>query len=80
MSYIRLFAVGMASVAIAQSFNAMAGGLLKGFALPANPRIGCRPWTESGHGSAQRRGSRRASQSVGISDNSGWRNRLISTV
>ena len=35
MSYIRLFAVGMASVAIAQSFNAMAGGLLKGFALPA---------------------------------------------
>ena len=35
MSYIRLFAVGMASVAIAQSFNAMASGLLKGFALPA---------------------------------------------
>jgi len=35
MSYIRLFAVGMASIAIAQSFNAMAGGMLKGFALPA---------------------------------------------
>ena len=35
MSYIRLFAVGMASVAIAQSFNAMAAGMLKGFALPA---------------------------------------------
>lgn len=35
MSYIRLFAVGMASVAIAQSFNAMASGMLKGFALPA---------------------------------------------
>ena len=35
MSYIRLFAVGLASVAIAQSFNAMASGMLKGFALPA---------------------------------------------
>ena len=35
MSYIRLFAVGMASVAIAQSFNEMASGLLKGWALPA---------------------------------------------
>lgn len=35
MSYIRLFAVGMASVAIAQSFNDMAAGLLHGFALPA---------------------------------------------
>ncbi len=35
MSYIRLFAVGMASLAIAQSFNGMAGSLLHGFALPA---------------------------------------------
>ena len=35
MSYIRLFAVGMASLAIAQSFNGMASGLLKGWALPA---------------------------------------------
>ncbi|NCB02526.1 MAG: ATPase, partial [Spirochaetia bacterium] len=35
ISYIRLFAVGMASLAIAQSFNNMAGGLLTGFALPA---------------------------------------------
>ena len=35
MSYIRLFAVGMASLAIADSFNSMAGGLLSGFALPA---------------------------------------------
>ncbi|WP_320129292.1 ATPase [uncultured Sphaerochaeta sp.] len=32
MSYIRLFAVGMASVAIAQSFNSMAGGMMTGFA------------------------------------------------
>ncbi len=35
MSYIRLFAVGMASLAIAQSFNGMADSLLHGFALPA---------------------------------------------
>lgn len=35
MSYIRLFAVGMASLAIAQSFNGMAEGMLSGFALPA---------------------------------------------
>ena len=35
ISYIRLFAVGMASLAIAQSFNSMASGLLEGFALPA---------------------------------------------
>ena len=35
MSYIRLFAVGMASLAIAQSFNDMASGMLKGFAFPA---------------------------------------------
>lgn len=35
MSYIRLFAVGMASVAIAQSFNSMASGMLSGWALPA---------------------------------------------
>lgn len=34
MSYIRLFAVGMASLAIAQSFNGMAVGLLGGFTLP----------------------------------------------
>ena len=34
MSYIRLFAVGLASLAIAQSFNGMAEGLLGGFALP----------------------------------------------
>ena len=32
MSYIRLFAVGMASLAIAQSFNNMGGGLMGGFA------------------------------------------------
>lgn len=35
MSYIRLFAVGMASVAIAQSFNDMASGLMHGYMLPA---------------------------------------------
>lgn len=35
ISYIRLFAVGMASLAIAQSFNSMASPMLKGFALPA---------------------------------------------
>lgn len=35
MSYIRLFAVGMASVAIAQSFNAMASGMLSGAAMVA---------------------------------------------
>ncbi|MFA7672157.1 MAG: ATPase, partial [Sphaerochaetaceae bacterium] len=35
ISYIRLFAVGMASLAIAQSFNSMASGMLKGFAIPA---------------------------------------------
>lgn len=35
MSYIRLFAVGMASLAIAQSFNEMASPMLHGFALPA---------------------------------------------
>lgn len=35
MSYIRLFAVGMASLAVAQSFNSMAADLLHGFALPA---------------------------------------------
>ncbi len=35
ISYIRLFAVGMASLAIAQSFNTMADGFLSGFALPA---------------------------------------------
>ena len=34
MSYIRLFAVGMASLSIAQSFNNMASGLLKDWALP----------------------------------------------
>ena len=32
MSYIRLFAVGMASLAIAQSFNSMGGGMMGGFA------------------------------------------------
>lgn len=35
ISYIRLFAVGMASVAIASSFNQIAAPMLKGFALPA---------------------------------------------
>lgn len=35
ISYIRLFAVGMASLAISQSFNSMASGMLSGFALPA---------------------------------------------
>lgn len=34
MSYIRLFAVGLASLAIAQSFNGMAEGMLSGFMLP----------------------------------------------
>ena len=34
MSYIRLFAVGMASLAIAQSFNGMGGGMLTGFMMP----------------------------------------------
>ena len=35
MSYIRLFAVGMASLAIAESFNEMASPMLGGLALPA---------------------------------------------
>ncbi len=35
ISYIRLFAVGMATVAIASSFNGIAAPLMKGFALPA---------------------------------------------
>lgn len=35
MSYIRLFAVGMASLAIAESFNDMAAPMLGGMALPA---------------------------------------------
>ena len=35
ISYIRLFAVGMASLAIAQSFNSMASGLMQGLAIPA---------------------------------------------
>ena len=35
MSYIRLFAVGMASLAIAQSFNGMASSMLRGWAMPA---------------------------------------------
>ncbi len=39
ISYIRLFAVGMASLAIAQSFNSMASPMLKGFALPAGVLI-----------------------------------------
>ncbi len=39
MSYIRLFAVGMASLAIAQSFNGMASSMLKGWALPAGMLI-----------------------------------------
>ena len=39
MSYIRLFAVGMASLAIAQSFNGMASPMLKGWAFPAGMLI-----------------------------------------
>lgn len=39
MSYIRLFAVGMASLAIAQSFNGMASPMLKGLAFPAGMLI-----------------------------------------
>ncbi|MDD2231956.1 MAG: V-type ATPase 116kDa subunit family protein [Sphaerochaetaceae bacterium] len=39
MSYIRLFAVGMASVEIAKSFNSMASGMLSGFAIPAGVLI-----------------------------------------
>jgi len=35
ISYIRLFAVGMASLAIAQSFNSMASMMMHGFAIPA---------------------------------------------
>jgi len=35
ISYIRLFAVGMASVAIASSFNNIAAPMMKGFAFPA---------------------------------------------
>lgn len=34
MSYIRLFAVGMASLAIAESFNNMAGGMMSGAGIP----------------------------------------------
>ena len=34
MSYIRLFAVGLASLAIAQSFNGMAEGVMSGFTIP----------------------------------------------
>ncbi|MBR6348638.1 MAG: ATPase, partial [Spirochaetales bacterium] len=39
MSYIRLFAVGMASLAIAQSFNGMASPMLRGWAFPAGVLI-----------------------------------------
>ena len=39
MSYIRLFAVGMASLAIAQSFDGMASSMLKGWAFPAGMLI-----------------------------------------
>lgn len=39
MSYIRLFAVGMASLAIAQSFNGMASSMLRGWAFPAGMLI-----------------------------------------
>lgn len=39
MSYIRLFAVGMASVEIAKSFNSMASGMLRGWALPAGALV-----------------------------------------
>ena len=39
MSYIRLFAVGMASLAIAQSFNDMASGMLSSFAFPVGIAI-----------------------------------------
>ena len=39
MSYIRLFAVGMASLAIAQSFNGMAEGMLSGALLPVGIAI-----------------------------------------
>lgn len=39
MSYIRLFAVGMASVEIAKSFNSMASSMLNGLALPAGVLI-----------------------------------------
>ena len=35
ISYIRLFAVGMASLAIAQSFNSLGSSLLSGIAIPA---------------------------------------------
>ncbi len=34
MSYIRLFAVGLASLAIAQSFNGMAEGMMSGITIP----------------------------------------------
>ncbi len=39
MSYIRLFAVGMASLAIAQSFNGMAEGMLSGALFPVGLAI-----------------------------------------
>jgi V/A-type H+-transporting ATPase subunit I len=39
ISYIRLFAVGMATVAIATSFNQIAAPMLKGFAFPAGVLI-----------------------------------------
>ena len=39
MSYIRLFAVGMASLAIAQSFNGMAEGMLSGALIPVGIAI-----------------------------------------
>ena len=39
MSYIRLFAVGMASLAIAQSFNGMAAGMLSGALIPVGIAI-----------------------------------------
>ncbi|MCK4716103.1 MAG: ATPase, partial [Candidatus Marinimicrobia bacterium] len=35
ISYIRLFAVGMATVAIASSFNQIAAPMMKGFTFPA---------------------------------------------
>lgn len=39
MSYIRLFAVGLASVAISESFNGMASGMMHGAGIPAGVLI-----------------------------------------
>lgn len=65
MSYIRLFAVGMASLAIAQSFNNMAAGF-EGPGHRRRPHYDCGSRPQPGHGLLVRGGARRTAQSVGV--------------